>query len=296
MSRPLLIPLCLLLGACSHPDPFADWPDVSALRAALPPAPVIKADFPEGMAAARRLLDRFYMGGDGEEQYPTWLDSDDYMTEEWVVPGTTVADMPFYVTSAADAFLAWHRQRTWGSVTMKQKRPKFLLIDSEALSMFLQVYGEEPGMREALYHLAQVMWNQGFHLLQEMACRKIWKGLAADQDWWTQELPSLRERYPLSPTAGKRRLVSAFLTWHDEWPMAPAEARKSVFPDGVSSAEEAEIARILTDWLAQPGSQFGPERMQTEDLSFLRGTTFVKNLPIWQSLGEEPWLPWMTGR
>lgn len=296
MSISQIAGLCaaLTLGACSQKYSFDDWPDASHLLEG-EELPELSEELLQGMRAADDFVHVFFVGGPEEDQYATWLLLDAYRNET-LDPKASPDSLPSYVQEACSRFLAWSSGEREGLPLWEDYVGDlpFIVLSQTDFPFLLELYREQPEIREAWYHLAQVHWNQGNDVLQDIVPFVIWKALAEEEVSSLSERREWQARYPIDRRANYLRLARAVQDWMGFWPTAPPERLDQRFPDGLPTEENKKLVAMMEQLLAQPVPGHGEPALSAEDLAWLQTTEFYLDLDIgMQCLGSESWLPWM---
>jgi len=295
ITRIAALSTALALGACSQKYSFDDWPDASHLISE-EELPELSPELLQGMKAADDFLAVFSIGHPLEEQFATWILFDEALNE-WLDPNATPESMPGYVQDVRSRFLAWHRGKGQDLDLLEAfiDAPPFISLGEGDLGLLLQLYQQQPEIREAWFHLAQMQWNQGNDVVHENLSVVIWKALAGEGISTREERQEWLAKYPLNRRVSYLRLAKGLQDWSGFWSTAPHKGMVRHFPDGPPLEENQRIVRMIEKLLAAPAPGHGEPGLSAEELAWLKTTAFFQALEVgMQCLGTDSWLPWMV--
>lgn len=295
ITRIAALSTVLALGACSQKYSFDDWPDASHLLAGeeLQPLP---EELIQGMRAAKDFHGAFFIGGPEEDQYATWVLWDEELNE-LLDPKATPESMPSFVKEARSQFLAWSQGNREGLALLEDYlgEEPFMVLSKTDFPLMLELYRDQPEVREAWFHLAQMHWNQGTVILHDVLPVEIWKALAEDEAVTLEERRRWNAKYPIDRSAIYPRLARGLNDWMSFWPTAPSKRLDQRFPEGLPIEENQRLIAVMEKLLAAPVPGHGEPGLSAEDLAWLKTTECYLDLkPAMQCLGTDAWLPWMV--
>jgi hypothetical protein len=285
----------LALGACSQKYSFDDWPDASHLVTE-EESPQVPEELSQGMRAANDFWAYFYIGGPEEDQYSTWILHDEEMNE-WLNPKATLETLPAHVQEACSRFLAWSQGNRGGLLELEDYMGDvpFIVLSQTDFPLLLEFYRDQPEVREAWFHLAQMHWNQSTDVLHDVVPAVVWKALAEAEFVTLEERRQWIAKYPIDRRGVYLRLAKGMKDWMGFWPTAPRERLAQRFPEGLPTEENQRLVKLMEKLLAEPAPKHGEPSLSAEELAWLKTTECYLDLrPSMHCLGSDSWLPWMV--
>ncbi len=212
-------------------------------------------------------------------------------------PKATPATLPTHVQEAYSRFVAWSSGNREGLEKLEDYigDVPFMVISRTDFPLLLELYRDQPEVREAWFHLAQMQWNLGTDVLHDLVPAEIWQALAEDEAVTLEERRRWNAKYPIDRGAIYPRLARGMKDWMGFWPTASAKRLDQRFPEGLPIEENQRLVKMMERLLAEPTPGHGEPGLSAEDLAWLKTTEcYLDLLPAMQCFGTDSWLPWMV--